>query len=450
MKTRVEYDLLGAVQVPAVALYGAQTQRALENFPLQLTTSSSPARTIGSFPSLVRALLLIKKSAACTNQDLGYLAAEKAQAIEQAADQLLADSLASAFPIHYLHGGGGTSANMNANEVLANLGEELLGGQRGTYRLLHPNDHVNLHQSTNDVYPTACHMAVIEAWPGLKSELAALAGAFDDPNRPPAPHLARTCFQDAVDMRFSDYTSGIAAQLRRLTAQLDEAIERLYVVNLGGTICGRAQDVPADYLKLIVPTLARVTGDPGYVQAENLFDGAQNPDALVAVSAALERLARSLIKIAKDLRVLASGPEAGFNELLLPAVQPGSSIMPGKVNPVMPEFVVQVCFRVIGNHAMCAAGLDHGELDLNVWESSMTFAILESFELLQCALRAFEEKCVRGMLVQCETGQAHSDTIIPRLTRLTHQYGYSRVNAVCKELRGDLRALKQRLDEVFD
>lgn len=449
MNKRTETDLLGQVEVPGAALYGAQTQRAVENFPLDLDSAGASARTIGSFPTLVRALLLIKKAAALTNAELGYLAPEKAQAIQQAAGTLLAKLPADQFPVHHLHGGGGTSANMNVNEVLANLGEENLGGQRGEYRLLHPNDHVNLHQSTNDVYPTACHMAVISAWPILGNALSELAGAFEVSADPQILHLARTCFQDAVEIRLSDYFSGITAQLRRETARLEQAVHRLHTVNLGGTICGRAADVPQEYLQKIVPNLAAVSGDPAYVQAQNLFDAAQNPDELLGVSSELERLARSLIKVAKDLRVLGSGPEAGLNELRLPPVQPGSSIMPGKVNPVMPEFLIQVCFRVMGNHGMCAAGLDHGELDLNVWESSMLFSILESFELLASSVTAFTQRCVHGLSADLETNRAHVDTIIPRLTRLMHLYGYARVSAVCKEVHGDTTLLKARLEQEF-
>ncbi len=448
MNTRSETDLLGPTEVPGDALFGAQTQRAVENFPLCLD-GNTPARTIGSFPALVRSLLLIKKAAALTNFELGYLEPAKAQAIQQAADTLLADLPARQFPVHHLHGGGGTSANMNVNEVLANLGEEILGGRRGEYRLLHPNDHVNLHQSTNDVYPTACHMAVISAWPQLNNALLQLAAAFDISADPQIVHLARTCFQDAVEIRLSDYFSGISAQIRRETARLDESVDRLHTINLGGTICGRALDVPQAYLEKIVPNLARVSADPAFRQAENLFDAAQNPDELLAVSSGLERLARSLIKIAKDLRILGSGPEAGLNELRLPAVQPGSSIMPGKVNPVMPEFLIQVCFRIMGNHSMCAAGLDHGELDLNVWESSMVFSILESIELLTSCVTVFTAKCIQGLSADLEINRAHADTLIPRLTRLMHQYGYTRVSTVCKEANGSISQLKLRLRQEF-
>ena len=445
MITRTESDLLGPVEVPAEALYGAQTQRARHNFPV------GHQRTLGTFPHLIRALVLIKKAAARTNLEIGRLDEPRAQAISRAADRLLVNLPASEFPVHYLHGGGGTSANMNVNEVLANLAEELLGGRRGEYRRLHPNDHVNLNQSTNDVYPTACHMAVISEWVNLRAALRALAGALAQAQQDNADQiwLARTCFQDAVDIRLGDYLGGIASQVSRLMERLEEAVDRLHAVNLGGTICGRAEDAPAAYRERVVPNLAAVAGDARYHAAPDLFDAAQNPDDLLAVSAALDILARSLVKIAGDFRVLSSGPEAGLGELILPAVQPGSSVMPGKVNPVMPEFVMQIAFRVMGNHAMCSAGLDHGELDLNVWESSMTFAILESMELLESGLAAFTEKCVSGLQPNPFVNAHHARTLIPRLARLARQYGYQRVTEVCKQASSDPRGLPALLDEAF-
>jgi aspartate ammonia-lyase len=443
--TRIETDLLGEVKVPAGALYGAQTARAVRNFPV------GNQRTIGSFPHLIRALLLIKKSAALTNEAIGALPERVAQAIVEAADKLLQALPPDEFPVHCLHGGGGTSANMNVNEVLANLSEEILGGRRGEYRLVHPNDHVNLHQSTNDVYPTACHMAVISQWQALGASLTRLgralarAGeAYHDQVR-----LARTCLQDAVDISFGSYLGGMACQVDRLTARLDDAVDRLHAVNLGGTICGRPEDAPTAYLERIIGSLASVTGDGRYRRVDDLFDGAQNPDELVAVSAGLEILARSLIKIASDFRLLSSGPEAGLGEIALPAVQPGSSIMPGKVNPVVPEFVIQIAFRVIGNHAMCAAGLDHGELDLNVWESSMLVPILEAMELLESGIEAFMSRCVLGMRPNPEANARHARTLIPRLTRLSRLHGYQRVTAICKQAQGDLSTLRKLLDRNF-
>ncbi|HEX7010599.1 MAG TPA: lyase family protein, partial [Phycisphaeraceae bacterium] len=382
--TRVETDLLGAVEVPAGALYGAQTQRALENFPLGM------GKTIGSFPTLIEGLMLIKQAAARVNGANGFISAEQADAIIQAAREVRErkEAFFDQFPIHYLHGGGGTSANMNANEVLANLAEEILGGRRGQYRLVHPNDHVNRHQSTNDVYPTACHIAIILKWPSLRSALTRLnetlnekAVAFQEHVR-----IARTCLQDAVAITFKDLLGGYGCFLERACRHLGRAVAELYAVNLGGTIVGRHCDVPAAYLEQIAPALAEAAGDPSYRRAENLFDAAQNPDPIVQVSAQLDILARGLIKIAKDFRLMASGPEAGLGEIRIPAVQPGSSIMPGKVNPVIPEFLIQAGFQAMGAHHACQAALDHGELDLNVWESTLVFNVLEAMDLLAAAI----------------------------------------------------------------
>ncbi len=442
--TRIESDLLGEVEVPVRALYGAQTQRAIENFPV----GRQP--TLENFPTLVQALLLVKKAAMITNTEHGFLPPSISQAILGGIDTLLADGWSGYFPIHYLHGGGGTSANMNANEVLANLAEEALGGRRGQYLIVHPNDHVNLNQSTNDVYPTACHIAVILAWPSLNNALEKLAQTFRQHSRTyrKQVRLARTCLQDAVVISYGGYFGGIARMLERQIRRLGAAVEALHEVNLGGTICGRREDVPAAYFQGVIPNLRMVTGDSSYRRARNLFDAAQNPDALGSVSSALDILARSLVKVAQDLRLLSSGPQAGLGEIRLPAVQPGSSIMPGKVNPVIPEFLMQVCYRAMGNNAMCLAGLDNGELDLNVWESSMVFPILEAMDLLAQGVTAFEEKCIRGLEPVIDVNQAHVNTLIPRLARLARMHGYSKVNAVCKQAEGDITKLEMLLDTL--
>lgn len=449
MKTRTEHDLLGPVQVPFTALYGAQTQRAVANFPL------GRQRSLGSYPGMLQALLQIKQAAARVNGELGLLPPEVAQVLQDAARALLSElpdgRVARHFPIHALHGGGGTSANMNVNEVLANLAEERLGGRRGEYKAVHPNDHANLNQSTNDVYPTACHMAILIEWPAMQSRLNELAAGLRQAGHRLGnqPHLARTCMQDAVVIRLSDYLGGLASLVERQTFRLERAVDRLHNVNLGGTICGRSEDVPAGYLDRIIPALREASGDEAYQQAADLFDAAQNPDHLVAVSSGLDLLARGLIKIAKDLRLLGSGPQAGLGELHLPAVQPGSSIMPGKVNPVIPEFLIQACFRVIGNHAACTAGLDHGELDLNVWESSMTFSVLDSLELLTDAVGVFNTRCIAGLEANPLTNRAHCRSIIPRLTRLAQRHGYQRVTAVCKAASSDILKLEEYLDKTF-
>ncbi len=446
MGVRIEADLLGDVAVPVDALYGAQTQRALENFPV------NRQRTVGSFPSLMRALLMVKKAAALTNVEIGQLDAARAQAIAQAAEQLLAEPQPDAFPLHHLHGGGGTSANMCANEVLANLGEELLGGKRGEYRRLQPNDHVNLNQSTNDVYPTACRMAVILEWPQLRAALTTLAHALATKGATyrDTPRLSRTCLQDAVVTTWGEFFGAQAALIRRSCDRVENAVNALHVVNLGGTIVGRLQDAPEAYRRRIVPILCEVAGDDAYQQAPDLIDAAQNADDLAAVSAQLDLLARGLVKIAKDFRLLSSGPEGGLGELRLPAVQPGSSCMPGKVNPVMAEFLVQCALNVMGNHAQCASGLDHAELDLNIWESVMAFAILESFDLLTDGAAAFAERCVRGVVVDTERNAAHADTLIPFLTEQSKKLGYARVTALCRLGAGDATETRRLVEAAAE
>jgi aspartate ammonia-lyase len=441
--TRLESDLLGSVQVPSDALYGAQTQRAILNFPVE------GHKTVGAYPSLIRGLMAVKEAAARVNRDNGFLPKEKADAIVKAARLVMRERLFDQFPIHCLHGGGGTSANMNANEVLANLAEEILGGKRGGYRLVHPNDHVNLHQSTNDVYPTACHIAIISKWPQLcdavqrlKETLLERAHELEAEVR-----LSRTCLQDAVEVSFGDLLRGYVQFIDRSCQRMDAAVDDLHSVNLGGTIIGRKSDVPRAYYEQIVPALIEVVRDPRYRRAVNLFDAAQNIDDMAAVASQLDLFARVLIKMAKDFRLMGSGPEAGLGEIILPAVQAGSSIMPGKVNPVIPEFLIQVCFQVMGANRACQAALEHGELDLNVWESTAVFNILDAIELLTTALRVFESRCVQGFEVNSARNRHHVNSIVPLLTRLAHKHSYSRITAICKEAKGDLTRLRELLSQ---
>ena len=443
---RIETDLLGKVKVPIVALYGAQTQRALDNFPV------GRARCIGDFPALIDALMLIKESAAKVNGATGDIAKAQAEAISDAAQRVRKEFLYEAFPIHCLHGGGGTSANMNANEVLANLAEESLGGRRGEYALVHPNDHVNRNQSTNDVYPTACHIAIILQWPALRTALESLDMAIKiqaDCGKS-QPRIARTCLQDAVAVSFADLLGGYMSVLCRSRQRVDRAVDALHVVPLGGTIVGRPQDVTKAYFERIVPTLAKVSGDQAYQRNDNLYDAAQNPDDMAYMSGTLALLAGSLIKISQDLRLMNSGPETGFGEISLPPVQPGSSIMPGKINPVIPEFVIQVGFRVIGNDLACQACIRHGELDLNIWESIMVFSILESMELIENAADVLAQYCISGIEIHTKRNTENTRTIIPELTELAKLHGYSVVSDLCVEAGQDTKRLKRFIAERFD
>ncbi len=430
---RVEEDLLGKVEVPAGALFGAQTRRAVENFPLR------GERTIGSCPELVSALLAVKTAAAKANVRAGLLAPGVGEAIATAAGRVLAEGLFDEFPVHRLHGGGGTSANMNANEVLANLAEEILGGRRGEYRLVHPNDHVNLNQSTNDVYPTACHVALVTAFAPLSSSLAGLSASIraKGAGLGRAPRLARTCLQDAVPSTWEALLGGWAGLVERGRERAAEAVDRLHRVNLGGTVIGDGDDVPAAYREAVVPALREATGDPRYEAAPDLYDAAQNPDDAVNVAVQLGLLARGLVKIAKDLRLLSSGPEGGLGELRLPPRQPGSSAMPGKVNPVIPEFVIQLALAAVGRQAACEAAIDHGELDLNVWESLVLFETLDAMSLLGNAADSLAAFCVAGLEADAAVNERHASTLVPTLSRLSRQHGYAPVTAACKEAGGD-------------
>ena len=441
--TRLEHDLLGDIDVPQEALYGAQTQRALLNFPI------GKEKTIGDYPSLVEALLLIKQAAASANLKIGALSEKKAQAIIESASELLKDRQFTSFPIHALHGGGGTSANMNANEVLANLAEEALGGQRGEYKIVHPNDHINLNQSTNDVYPTACHIAIIRHWPGLESDLQKLNKTFlaKSEQWSKSPRIARTCLQDAVAITFKDLIGGYMTFIERCCTRTGEAVEKLYEINLGGTIVGRSSDVPSEYFTEIIPALIRATGETKYTRSSDLFDAAQNPDTMVAVSSQLNLLARGLIKIGNDLRWLSSGPETGLGEIQLPPAQPGSSIMPGKINPVIPEFLMQLCFQVMGKHTTCESMLNHGELDLNIWESVIVFNILDSMELLSNAVSTFDQKCIAGLEINQDLNKKNAETIIPLLTSLVKKHGYSKISSLCQKASGNIDKLLQILKE---
>lgn len=439
---RTESDLLGAVEVPAHAIYGAHTQRAVGNFP------TPSAKTIGDYPAMVESLVQVKLAACHANRRLGVLDDTLADVIVRACHKVLDDGLYDAFPIHYLHGGGGTSANMNANEVVANLANLELKGKLGTYNPVHPNDHVNCNQSTNDVYPTACRMSIIASYPRLDAALQqlhqTLVARADELRQ--YTRIARTCLQDAVDISFGDMLDGYAAFVCRTRQQCSAAVQVLYTVNIGGTIVGRSQDVTEGYRDCVLECLCAVTGDAGYQLADNFFDAAQNADDMASVSAQLAITARGLIKIAQDFRLISSGPEAGFDEIVLPAVQAGSSIMPGKVNPVIPEFLIQACFQSIGNDAACQTAFAMAELDLNIWESTMVFSILDSIRSLSTAVTVFDEKCMRGFTIDQKVNERNADSIIPLLTRLMHQHGYSKISEICKQAGNDIPTLRALLN----
>lgn len=444
--TRVEEDLIGSLDVPADAWYGIHTLRAMRNFPID--RSGEPR--IGDFPALVDALVHCKQAAARANRETGHLDAQVAGAIEAAGERVLRERRYEAFPVHALHGGGGTSAHMNVNEVLANLAETALGGRLGEYRLVHPNDHVNLHQSTNDVYPTACRLALRRDWIPLREALYGLRRAVQSQveRYGDLPRLARTCLQDAIAIRFADFLGGYESFLSRRIAETDAAVTALRIVPLGGTAVGRASDVPDAYWTAVIDALRETSGFPDLEATDNFFDAFQNMDDLVHVAQMLDLLARGLIKMAKDLRLLASGPEGGLGEIVLPAVQAGSSIMPGKINPVIPEFMVQAGFRTLGLVAMAGHTLDHGELDLNIWESAACIPILQAMGVLHDAVGVFAGGCVAGLEPDTERNRRHAEGVIPYLAEMMKTHGYSKVTALWKASGHDRAVFERMIDSA--
>lgn len=424
--TRTEIDFLGPMEVPADAYWGVQTARAIENFPIT-------GQKISNMPNLIRALAHIKKAAASVNGELGAISSAHARAIVQVCDEIVAGQLHDQFVVDVIQGGAGTSTNMNANEVIANRGLELMGFARGRYDMLHPNDHVNASQSTNDVYPTALRLA---AWTGIGRLLQALAGlreAFDQKAKAfeDILKIGRTQLQDAVPMTLGQEMLAYAVMLGEDEQRLSEARALMLEVNLGATAIGTGINAPAGYAKNVVDRLAQYSGVP-VVASPNLVEATQDTGAFVQLSGVLKRIACKLSKIANDLRLLSSGPQAGLGDIFLPARQAGSSIMPGKVNPVIPEVVNQVAYEVIGNDLMITMASESGQLQLNAFEPVMGWALTNSIEHLTNACNTFQHHCVRGIeanTVLLARRVAESVTLV---TALNPIIGYEKAARIAK------------------
>ncbi len=441
---RTEEDLIGALEVPACALYGVQTQRAIALYPL------NGEKPLSAYPELLRGLLQVKKLAARINIETGEMEPELGEAIVMATDRLLCDMPASAFPVHAFHGGGGISSNMNVNEVIANLANQQSFDQPlGSYAPVHPNEHVNLNNSTSDVLSTACHLAVIEKWHRLQGELELLASTFDEQGRrwQAVQKISRTCLQDAVEISFADVFGGYASLLKRNQHRLNTAVGELYRVNLGGNIIGRRGDCSDAFFNAVIKGLNRLTGSSRFEHSANLFDASQNHDDLINVSAGLDLLSRALLRIAKDFRLMASGPDTGLGELKLPAVQPGSSAMPGKINPTIPEFLVQCCMQACGRCCSVQMTHDHGELDYTPWQSVVICNLLDTMSVLESGITAFRRHCLAGVQPDIERNERNINTLIPTLIRLKQARGYSFTSRVYKETGGDLEQIRRYLDE---
>jgi aspartate ammonia-lyase len=433
---RREQDLLGYLEVPENVYWGIHTQRALQNF----TVSRSLIH-----PQLIKALGVVKEACAQTNLELGYLDPEKGQAIVQAAHEVYQGNLLSQFPLDALQGGAGTSTNMNANEVIANRALEILGYERGHYDIVNPYDHVNLHQSTNDVYPTALRIAAIWMIKPLSETIAKLQEALQEKEASFAGviKLGRTQLQDAVPITLGQAFSAWAQAVSRDRWRLYKVEERLRQVSLGGTAIGTGINAPLNFIYTANDKLRQLAGG-GIARAENMIDSIQNADVFVEVSGLLKAAATNLMKIANDLRLMASGPVGGLAEISLPAVQTGSSIMPGKVNPVIPELVNQISMRVMANDLAITYAAAMGQLELNAFLPAIAHHLLESLEIMNNGVLLFIERCIKG--IGADTG--HCEEMLARspgvVTALTPHLGYELAQEVYLKARQE----GKRIDQV--
>src|SRR5687768_6022370 len=424
-QTRTEKDPLGELQVPADALYGVQTLRAVQNFPIS---------GIKPLPEFVVATVRIKKAAALTHRDTGRLDPKLADAIVRAADEVLAGQHMEHFVVDVYQAGAGTSHNMNCNEVLANRANEMLGGERGKYSPVHPNDHVNMAQSTNDVIPTAIRLGCLAQLESLVGAFTALATALEAKGREFDDVLksGRTHLQDAMPIRLGQEFTAYGGTLRRGISRVKESAEYLRDLGIGGSAVGTGVNVEAQYPSLMVKHLREMSGLElrGGADRVQLM---QSMGDVAGFSAQLRVLALDLSKISSDLRLMASGPRTGLDEIRLPAVQPGSSIMPGKVNPSIPEMVNQVCFQVIGNDACVSVASEHGQLELNVMMPVIAYNVLLSMQILGNAARVLAQKTVRGIEANREQCEYWLERSAALATALAPQIGYARAAELSKQ-----------------
>ncbi|MBI2525962.1 MAG: class II fumarate hydratase [Candidatus Rokubacteria bacterium] len=450
MAMRVETDTLGAIEVPADRYWGAQTQRSLQHF------------RIGGdrFPrEMIRAFGILKKACALGNRDLGLLPDATARAIAQAAQEVIEGTLDAHFPLVVWQTGSGTQTNMNCNEVIANRAIELLGGALGSKDPVHPNDDVNMSQSSNDTFPTAMHIATVEQLHGrllpavrrLRDTLDAKARAFAD-----VVKIGRTHLQDAVPLTLGQEISGWVSQLDHARRHLEAALPHLYELAIGGTAVGTGLNAPPEFAERAAQKIAELTGQP-FVSAENTFEALAAHDALVAAHGALKTLAAAVTKIANDVRWLASGPRCGIGEITIPENEPGSSIMPGKVNPTQSEALMMVCAQVLGNDVAVNVGGASGNFELNVFKPLIIHNVLQSIRLLADACESFEEHCARGIEPDRERIRQHLERSLMLVTALAPRLGYDRAAEIATKahregltLREAALALGHLTAEEFD
>ena len=453
-KTRTERDSIGEMAIPVDADYGIHTARAVENFPIT-------GILLRHYPEFVQSLAMVKKAAAITNRELGTLKPEIAAAIISACDLVIAGDGLNHFVVDMLQGGAGTSTNMNANEVIANIALKLLGKPRGDYATVNPNDHVNLSQSTNDVYPTAVRLTILRACPELiesqrllKDALMVKAVEFDDVIK-----VGRTQLMDAVPMRLGSEFRAFAVTIGEDIDRLGEFSNLLREVNLGGTAIGTGINAPQGYSSLVIRHLAEVSGVP-MQPAADLIEATSDLGAFITFSGVLKRIAVKLSKMCNDLRLLNSGPRAGFGEIKLPAVQAGSSIMPGKVNPVIPEVVNQIAYQVIGNDLTITMAAEAGQLQLNAMEPVIVLNILQSMRMLMRGMVTLREKCIIGIEADRERCRELLEGSLVTVTAINPYVGYAEASRVAKQALKTRRSIRDvvlseglmteaQLDEAF-
>lgn len=423
-KQRIEKDSIGTRTLPADVYYGVQSLRAAENFHIT---------GLSVHPEIINSLACIKKAAAVTNCESGILDRQIAGAIIKACDEILAGSFHKDFIVDPIQGGAGTSLNMNANEVISNRAIEILGGQKGDYRIVNPNDHVNCGQSTNDVIPTAGKMTALRLLQRLKEELFRLrkalsgkAAEFDHIIK-----MGRTQMQDAVPIRLGQEFHAYSEAVRRDICRMEKAMDEMRVLNMGGTAVGTGINADETYLRRIIPNLSEISGI-SFIQASDLIDATQNLDPFVAVSGSVKACAVTLSKIANDLRLMASGPRTGLGEINLPARQNGSSIMPGKVNPVIPEVVNQVAFHIIGNDVTVTMAAEAGQLELNAFEPIVFYCLFQSVDTLTYAVRTFVDNCVSGITANETRCRYLVENSIGIITAICPYVGYQKAADIAK------------------
>jgi fumarate hydratase class II len=439
--TREETDSLGAVEVPAHRYWGAQTQRSLHHF--SIGDDHMPK-------AVIRGMAILKKAAAITNQDLGQLSAEEAKLIVQAADEIIDGKHDEEFPLYVWQTGSGTQTNMNVNEVIANRAIELAGGERGSKAPIHPNDHVNMSQSSNDTFPTAMHIAATEeivhrlipSVTELRDALAVKVEEFRD-----IVKIGRTHLQDAVPLTLGQEFSGYVAQLDDDVERIRLALPGLYELPIGGTAVGTGLNAPPGFAERCAAKIAELTGLP-FVSARNKFAALAAHDAFVFASGAVKTLAVSLMKIANDIRWLASGPRAGLGELILPENEPGSSIMPGKVNPTQSEAMTMVCTQVLGNDATIGFAGSQGNFELNVFKPVIIFNFLHSVDLLADACGTFREFAVEGLQANVERITENLNNSLMLVTALTPQIGYDNAASIAKHAHKHGKTLREAAVEL--